>query len=671
MTQSLIIVDPASPVLARRYASNRAILSGVASSALARMDLAEAPPGILLADAAEPDVVLNVATENVAFYTADPRILASHGVAAFFDADQCFKPGVAAYTPEDEVAYERIVAVDAAFGASLMTQPKPYVVTSRYAPVLTVFGIGLGWHLEALLERYDVKHLILFEADIEVFRASLYAIDWQPIVERFAIDGRSLTIILETDPQSAVNGLLAALQRPSPALIVGSRYFRLYQSPLMDLVAENISPRLPLLGYGWGYFKDERRQILQTAKNVGQPRRWLRRRWPRIADADAVIVGAGPSLEKSLDILRHIRDRVVILAGGSAVRPLVRAGIEPDFHVELETAPSTTSILRELADQSLFERVTLLASNGMIPHALEVFRNTHLFVRENSVSSRLLGDTVEAVPGCYPVVGNAALGIATTLGFRRITLLGVDFGYRDPMRHHASGTIYMDDASQTARTNLDGLGLAGVPLLDYTDTRHTLPSTLGDTVLSDDTFHLSHVAMEIFLAHAPDVTLIQCGEGARLGGAINLTPAQLDPDIYRGDRLATLEALRDRFESPPMDSAGYGQRMTRLAEAIDDVFIQLRRLFARPVEDTGEYAHLISEAHALLQRTARHAPAAFELLYGIFTSYFKATIERSFMTSSTEDRHRFIRVAREHFLLLLDDIAAALGPLRGAPSRTS
>lgn len=666
MTQSLIIVDPDSPVLARRYAANRAILSRVASSALASMDLAEAPAGILLADAAEPDVVLNVATKNTAFYTADPRILAAHGVAAFVDADQCFRPGVAAYTPEDEVAYERIVAVDAAFGASLMTQPKPYVVTSRYSPVLTVFGIGLGWHLEALLDRYDVEHLILFEADVEVFRASLYAIDWQPIVERLATDGRSLTIILETDLQSAINGLLAALQRPSPALIVGSRYFRLYQSPLMDLVAENISQRLPLLGYGWGYFKDERRQILQTAENVGRSRRWLRRRWPALA-GDAVIVGAGPSLEKSLDVLRRIREHVVVFAGGSAIRPLLRAGLEPDFHVELETAPSTAAILLELAGKSVFDRVTLLASNGMVPQALEVFRNTHLFVRENSVSSRLLGDTVEAVPGCYPVVGNAALGVATMLGFRRITLFGVDFGYRDPKRHHASGTIYMDDTSQTARKDLADLGLPDVALLDYTDTRHTLPSILGDTLLSDDTFHLSHVAMEIFLVHAPDVTLIQCGEGARLGRAVNLTPAQLDPEIYGGDRTATLEAVRERFESPPMDSMGYGRRMSRLAAAVDDVFIQLRRLFVRPVEDTGEFAHLVSEAHALLQNAARDAPAAFELLYGIFTSFFKATIERSFMTSSTEDRQRFIRVAREHFLLLLDDIAGALGPLRGAP----
>ena len=663
MTVTLALVDPASPPLARRYAANRAALAAV-PGVLAKLDASAAPPAVLLADAAVPEVVLNFAIGNSAFYTVDPRALADQHVAAFVEADQSFKPGISAYVPEDEVAYQRIRALDEAFGTPLMMQPRPYTVTPGYAPILTVLGIGLGWHIEPLLSRYDPSHLVLFESDPEIFRASLHAIDWRPIVERFARDGRSLTIVIEGEPQAALDGLLAALQRPNPALIAGSRYFRLYQSPFMDLVAENVGQRLPLLSYGWGYFKDERRQILQTAENIRTPRRWLRHRWAALPGADAVIVGAGPSLDKSLDLLKRIRDRVVIFAGGSAVRPLARAGIEPDFHIELETAPSTTAILKELPDQSLFERVTLLASNGMVPDALDVFRTAHLFVRENSVSSRLMGSMVETVPGCYPIVGNAAVGIATTLGFRRITLLGVDFGYRDPDRHHAMGTIYIDDASKTARRDLADIGLAEVALLDYRDTRHTLPSILGDTLRADETFHLSHVAMEIFLAGRPDLTLIQCGEGARLHRATNLRPDELDLDSYRGSRIETLAALRDRFEEPPLDAAAYGRHMAGLADAVAAISSQMKELFGRSLADTGAYAQAVSEAHVLLHRGARDVPAAYEMLYGILTSYFKATIERSFMAASATERHRFVDLARQHFVLLLDDIGAALEPFR-------
>ncbi len=670
MTLTLAPVDPASPALARRYAANRTALAAV-TGVLAKLDASTSPPPLLLADAAAPEVVLNFAINNSAFYAVDPRALADQHVAGFAEADQSFKPGISAYVPEDEVAYQRILALDAAFGTPLMAQPRPYTVTPGYAPLLTVLGIGLGWHLEPLLSRYDPSHLVLFESDAEILRASLHAIDWRPIVERFAKDGRSLTIVVEAEPQAGLDGLLAALQRPNPALIVGSRYFRLYQSPYMDLIADNVSQRLPLLGYGWGYFKDERRQILQTAENIRKPRRWLRHRWPALAGGDAVVVGAGPSLDKSLDLLTRIRDRVIIFAGGSAIRPLARAGMEPDFHIELETAPATTAILRELPDQSLFERITLLASNGMVPDALDIFRTAHLFVRENSVSSRLMGNTVETVPGCYPIVGNAAVGIAATLGFRRITLLGVDFGYRDPNRHHASGTIYIDDASNTARKDLADIGLAEVALLDYRDTRHTLPSILGDTLLADDTFHMSHVAMEIFLAGWPDLSLIQCGEGARLHRATNLRPDQLALDSYRGSRIETLAALRERFEPPPLDADSYGLRMAGLAETVAKISLQLKELFGRPLTDTAAYAHAVSEAHALLHRGTRDVPAGYEMLYGILTSYFKATIERSFMAASADERRRFVDLARQHFLLLLDDIAVALEPLRRLAERSS
>lgn len=663
MPQTLIRIDPASPVAARRLRANRAVLSAIAPEALSKVAATSEVPRGLFGAVADPDTVVNVTMAGGLLYADDPRILAVQQATAFAHSGQAYIPAVVSYSDEDEVVFPRILALDEAFGAPLMAEPKPYGVPPRYCPILTVFGIGLGWHIEALLERFDVQHLILCESDIGLFRASLQAIDWQPIVDRFEASGKSLTLIVEADQVTATNGLLAALQALSPALVVGSRYFRLYQSPAMDFIAEQISQRLPLLAYGWGYFKDERRQVLQTATNVRTPRRWLKRRWPRLDAADAAVVGGGPSLERTLPLLRQIRERVILFTGGSAIGALARAGMEPDFHVELETAPSTADILEKLSDRALFDRVTLLASNGMASGALTLFRTTHLFVRENSVSSDLLESDVEAVPGCYPVVGNAAVGIATALGFRRITLFGVDFGYRDPKRHHASGTIYMDSASDTARKDLADVGLANVPLLDYTDTRFTLVSTTGDTLLSDNTFSLSHAAMEVFLVRMPDVALVQCGDGARIGGAVNLTPEQFSPDLYRGSRAATLQIVRERFESSPLDGVEYARRMTVLVDTIAKMFQRLREILARRRLSSDSYARLASEVHEVLRSTTHRMPAARGLLDGVFTSYFKSTIERSFMTASSDDQARFIGLAQEHFLLLLDDLQAALGPL--------
>ncbi len=670
MTQTLIRIDPASPVAARRLRANRAALSAIAPEALSKIAAPSEVPRELFGDVADPDTVVNVSMAEGFLYSDDPRVLADQQASALAQSRQSYIPAVVSYSAEDGIAYPRILELDKAFGAPLMAEPKPYGVSKRYAPILTVFGIGLGWHIDALLEQFDVQHLILCESDIDLFRASLQAIDWQPIAACFKASGKGLKLIVEADPRVATNNLLAALQTLSPALIVGSRYFRLYPSPAMDFIAEQISQRLPLLSYGWGYFKDERRQVLQTATNVRTPRPWLKRIWPSLEGADAVVVGAGPSLEKTLPLLRQVRERVVLFTGGSAIRPLARAGIEPDYHIELETSPVTATVLKELEGSAFFDRVPLIASNGMDPETLDLFRKVFLFVRESSVSSSLFADLAEQVPGCYPVVGNAAVGVAAALGFRRITTFGVDFGYRDPRHHHALGTIYMDDVSKAAHADLASIGIENVTLSDFTDTRHRLVSIPGDPLLSDNVFYVSHVAMEIFLNRMPDVTLIQCGDGARVGGAVNLAPDQFDPATYRGSRASMMDLVRERFEPAPIDGIEYARRMSVLADTIAKTFERLREVLVRRRLSATDYAHLASEMHDLLRSTTRRMPAAKELLDGIFTSYFKATIERSFMASSADEQVRFIRLAQEHFLLLLDDLLMAMEPLR-APATTA
>ncbi|MBI1778338.1 MAG: motility associated factor glycosyltransferase family protein [Proteobacteria bacterium] len=661
----LIPFDPTARAAVRRFKANRAALTASAQSSLAAIDQGQVPLPNLLADSTAPDVVVNLQTIAGTFYAGDARQLAHSQVEHFVGLNQSFLPGVVKHVPEDEIAYERSRALDDAFGEPLMAVPRAYTVSPSYAPVLTVFGIGLGWHIDELVHRFEVLHLILGETEPALFHASLYAIDWTNIVRRFGGPGRRLTLSVDGDAAAVTRAFQAALDVPSRALAVGSRFFRHYQSPAMDRVAEAISPLVPFLGFGWGYFKDERRQVLHTRANIRGPYQWLRRRWPPLAEADAVVVGGGPSLELTLPLLKRMRENVVVFSGGSAIRPLIRAGIEPDFHVELETSPTTTDILGELGAGDLFARVALLASNGMVPSALTVFKRTHLFVRDNSLSSGLLGDSAETIPGCYPVVGNAAVGIAAALGFRRITLFGVDFGYRDPRRHHAAGTIYMDDASGHARQDLKELGLGHVEMWDYSDTRHRLVSTRGDELRADDLLRVSHLMMESFLANTPGLRLRQCGEGARISGANNIVPEELDPSAYRVDRGAMLEAVARRFESAPVDEPEYVRRMAALADDFDHLARRLTRLFRRPSPSIAVYVRLLSEAWEILK--AVRAPALEYLLTGIFTSYFKATIERSFMTSTEADRKRFIGLAQTHFIALLRDVAAALEPMRAAP----
>lgn len=657
-------VDPATPPLMRRYRRNRAALIEVAASAVAALPEQIPDSVTLLASPSEPQTVINVLRDGQPFYPADARASGNAQVGAYLQNNQAFIPGYSDYRPEDEIPYPFVRSLDDRMGKQFMQAPVPYGVPARYAAMLTVFGIGLGWHLPTLLAEQDVLHLILYEADAKLFQASLFSIDWEAVARRFRGTGRSLTIIIEPDPALGAAAIFAALQASAPALLVGSRYFRLYQSPEMDQAAGLIANHLPLLGYGWGHFKDECRQVVQTRQNLEKSYPWIRRRGAPLEEAHAVIVGAGPSLDKTMPLLRQIRERVVVFSAGTAIRPLVLAGIVPDFHVEVETAPSTADVLATLADQGIFDRVALLVANGMAPAALSLFSDTRVFGRDSSVSTDLLARDLDAVPGCYPVVGNAATGLAYALGFRRVTLLGVDFGYVDPDRHHATGTIYIDEKTGKALENLSHVGITGAPVVHFRDIRKRLVSTGGGELLAEASFHMSHASMETFLRRFPDLALIQCGDGARLAGATNWTPAQFDPEVYSGQRSTVLEPLARRFEERPVSAEEYAKRMERLADAADAICRRLRRLFSDPAPTPIDYARRISEGHQLILRSGEETPGLVGLVFGLFASYCKATVERSFMATDPQEQTRFLVTAQKVLVEMLESLPSATVGLR-------
>ena len=665
----LISFDSRSVSASRRYRRNCTALAVVARQALAGIQGGGIAAPHLLADSAFPDRPIDLQVQGGRFFGDDARTLSRRQVEAFVTGNYAYIPPLASYSPEDEIAYERIQALDSDFGEPLMASPKPYAVPRRYGPILVVCGIGLGWHLEALLERYDALDLIICETEPALLHASLYAIDWAQIVKQFTTSGRQLTVAVDSDANRVTEQVVAALDRRNRALAIGARFFRHYQSQRLDTVADAVARVVPFLSFSWGYFKDERRQVLQAAQNIQAGYHWLGKKGNVLGDARAVVVGSGPSLERTLPVLQAIRHKVVLFSVGSSLRALVRASITPDFHVELETTPSTADVLKEICVLDIFKQVTLLAAHGTSPDVPRSFRKVFLFARQNSLSSFVLGTDAEPVPGSFPVAGNAAVGLASKLGFTRIVLFGMDFGYRDPNRHHAVGTIYVNEQTGLARDLADvGLGHLNDLNLDYADTRHVLASIRGDQLLSENVLWTSHVVMENLLKQFPGLRLTQCGDGARIAGADNVTAEEFRLGDCQVEPAAAIARIQSSFVAPPIDASEYRQRLLKVSKAFDELASDLRKLFERPSARLFTYASLIDSAWRRVESTRSDVPPLMGLVTGIFTSYFKATIERSMMTKSDSDQRRFIALAQTHFVALLDDMAAALEPFRSAPA---
>lgn len=145
----------------------------------------------------------------------------------------------------------------------------------------------------------------------------------------------------------------------------------------------------------------------------------------------AVIVSAGPSLDKNLCDLAPYADKVTIIAMGRTAKPLERYGIKPHFLVHNEPQPFFSFI--EDCD-NLAETAFVLA--GQAQGAYYRHAHAHTFVYHNVVNftSRWLAERFPKLPiinlDTGGSVANEAFSLATLMACDPIVLIGQDLALK-------------------------------------------------------------------------------------------------------------------------------------------------------------------------------------------------------------------------------------------------
>ncbi len=68
-------------------------------------------------------------------------------------------------------------------------------------PNLIILGTGLGYHIEELVKQTDILCLIIIEPNPDFFFLSLYACDWEGILNRVAERGRQIDFCIGSGPK--------------------------------------------------------------------------------------------------------------------------------------------------------------------------------------------------------------------------------------------------------------------------------------------------------------------------------------------------------------------------------------------------------------------------------------------------------------------------------------
>ena len=306
---------------------------------------------------------------------------------------------------------------------------------------VSLIGIGNGSYLEQLVSIAEERvRFIVYEPSIKLFLEALKYIDLKKISKRslvvFAVAGVN---------DEGLEGMYNAIFEY--ALLPQSYYFtlpnyknifpeetlnaaKLLRKVLMEkMIMHNTNLRfsdvvIQNLFYNMRYLPD----IHKTSQ--------LANVIPK--DIPAIVVAAGPSLNKNIEDLKLAKNRAFIIAADTAVKPLLHAGIVPDMFAMVDGKKPL-----DLFKVKGVEEIPLIASMLSAREVMEYHTGKKIIYSEGirlvNQAFTVNGLEIEGL-SLGGSVATAAFALCYMIGLERIILVGQDLALTGN-KTHADGTF--------------------------------------------------------------------------------------------------------------------------------------------------------------------------------------------------------------------------------------
>lgn len=309
-----------------------------------------------------------------------------------------------------------------------------------------VIGFGLGHHVRALQDRMGSRSIVVcFEPDLGLLRAVFERVDhsaWlalgRCVIATDADDAAGLSRSLKNSEALLAVGVKIVDHAPSAARIgeAGARFGR----TLGEVVRSNRTHVVTTLVHAPVTLRNMLMNAERYATCAGiEP---LKGACP---GATAVTVAAGPSLQKNLHLLAEpgLRDRVVIIAAQTVLKPMLAAGIRPHFVTALDHHEMSARFYEGLTAADV-RGVRLVVEPKANPAILDAFPG-EILCAEESVLDQLIGPELtrpmgEIEPGS--TVAHLSYALARYLGCDPVIMIGQDLAFTDGQYYAANAAIH-------------------------------------------------------------------------------------------------------------------------------------------------------------------------------------------------------------------------------------
>ena len=310
-----------------------------------------------------------------------------------------------------------------------------------------VFGLGFGYHLKQLVKHTSFSGPIyVIEPSAEIFKQALINSDLSEVIAdprvHFFIEpnAQKMRDIIDTYPLFRSDiARFEFVYLPAYRQIFASYYEQVLDAINIRFTM-NIATVLVTaeLAKNWDVNSAENLPLVLKTPSLECFRGVFR-------DKPVIMVAAGPSLDKTIDYLKSAKTKTLIVCVGTALKPLVRAGITPDFVFALDSSRVTLPQFEGIGDTT---GMWLFADLATPPDIVKLFypRVTFYSAMQSALMNFLFPPHIvkSMYFPCAGSVSNIALMICYLFGCNPIIFMGLDLALQDDGRSHASGTMHED-----------------------------------------------------------------------------------------------------------------------------------------------------------------------------------------------------------------------------------
>lgn len=299
--------------------------------------------------------------------------------------------------------------------------------TEKDLDLVFIFGIGAGYLIDAF-KKLNIN-IAVIEPSIKFFNL---------LIDNFKLDKileDNITFFIGGDDIEDIEKFISLTNTKKVKFFITRSYATLfneealfYQSKVLSIVDKKIININTISRFDklWAY--NIASNVAKISTHYG-----VNKFFDKYKNIPAVIVSAGPSLEKNIRKLKEIKNKALIIAVDTAIKPLFSHNISPHFIITIDPQKKNSKYFRNVN----FKESVLIAESSVDKEAIDSFNGAIYFINSIFPLAKYfmeeLGDRGDITTGGS--VSTAAYDFAIRIGANPIIMVGLDLSFPNYQTH--------------------------------------------------------------------------------------------------------------------------------------------------------------------------------------------------------------------------------------------